>query len=156
MFTRRQVIRMMSRTFAGITLSGSAIALNSYASDLPELSAASPLAPDRKWLAKLGEGLPQEFDYPAEIEGRLPNGLSGTLYRNGPGRFDRDGFRKWTLFDGDGMIRATSFASGRARFATASCARVSISPKMPRADSSAPHGRLGPPASSSTSLVRRG
>jgi hypothetical protein len=67
---------MMSRTLAGTTLSSSAIALNSYASDLPELSAASPLAPDGTWLAKLGEGLPEEFDYPAEIEGRLPHRLS--------------------------------------------------------------------------------
>lgn len=41
-----------------------------------------------------------------EIEGRLPKGLVGTLYRNGPGTHD------WTdsFFDGDGMIRAIRIA----------------------------------------------
>jgi all-trans-8'-apo-beta-carotenal 15,15'-oxygenase len=84
--------------------------------DAPRASAASQLPPDLKWLAKLTEGLPEEVDYVAEVEGRLPDHLSGTLYRNGPGLFERDGFRKWTILDGDGMIRATTFANGRARF----------------------------------------
>jgi all-trans-8'-apo-beta-carotenal 15,15'-oxygenase len=37
-----------------------------------------------------------------DIEGQLPEGLAGTLYRNGPGTHD------WTdsFFDGDGLIRA--------------------------------------------------
>lgn len=79
-------------------------------------SAAPVLAADQRWLAKLAEGLSEEVDYFAEVEGKLPDGLSGTLYRNGPGLFERDGFRKWTILDGDGMVRATSFANGRARF----------------------------------------
>jgi all-trans-8'-apo-beta-carotenal 15,15'-oxygenase len=70
------------------------------------------------WLAKLGEGTREEFDYAPEIEGRLPAGLSGTLYRNGPGLYERAGFKKWNLLDGDGMIRATSFAGGSVRFRT--------------------------------------
>ena len=78
--------------------------------------AASHQARDEKWLEKLAEGLPEEFDYFANVEGRLPHGLSGTLYRDGPGLFERDGFRKWSILDGDGMIRATTFAGGRARF----------------------------------------
>lgn len=48
-----------------------------------------------------------------EIEGRLPDGLVGTLYRNGPGTHD------WTtsFFDGDGMIRAIRIgADGRVRY----------------------------------------
>ena len=37
-----------------------------------------------------------------DVDGRIPEGLAGTLYRNGPGTHD------WTrsFFDGDGMIRA--------------------------------------------------
>ena len=37
-----------------------------------------------------------------DVEGQLPQGLVGTLYRNGPGTHD------WTdsFFDGDGLIRA--------------------------------------------------
>jgi all-trans-8'-apo-beta-carotenal 15,15'-oxygenase len=74
------------------------------------------LLPDQMWLAKLAEGLPEELDYSAEVEGKLPDGLSGTLYRNGPGIFERDGFRKRSILDGDGMIRAITFANGQARF----------------------------------------
>lgn len=37
-----------------------------------------------------------------EIEGTLPAGLAGTLYRNGPGTHDRTR----SFFDGDGLIRA--------------------------------------------------
>ncbi len=70
------------------------------------------------WLAKLGEGTREEFDYAPEIEGQLPAGLRGTLYRNGPGLYERAGFKKWNLLDGDGMIRATSFAGGSVRFRT--------------------------------------
>jgi all-trans-8'-apo-beta-carotenal 15,15'-oxygenase len=109
MFSRRQTIRLMSDAAAGIALTGCATGSSKQ-------SQTAPLAPDRKWLAKLGQGLPEEFDYAAKIEGRLPAGLSGTLYRNGPGLFERNGFRKWNLLDGDGMIRATSFAGGQAHF----------------------------------------
>src|SRR6185369_6037451 len=70
------------------------------------------------WPAKLGQGTREEFDYIPEIEGRLPTGLTGTLYRNGPGLYERAGFKKWNLLDGDGMIRATSFAGGSVRFRT--------------------------------------
>jgi all-trans-8'-apo-beta-carotenal 15,15'-oxygenase len=35
--------------------------------------------------------------------------LQGTLYRNGPGLFDRGGGRKRMLLDGDGMIQAYQF-----------------------------------------------
>lgn len=52
-----------------------------------------------------------------EIEGRLPDGLAGTLVRNGPGKRD---FAQ-SFFDGDGMIRALRFGRDgavhlRARF----------------------------------------
>lgn len=109
MLTRRDSIRL-------IAASVPAVALSSCSSPAEETLREPPLPPDRKWLAKLGEGLPQEFSYSAEIEGRLPDGLAGTLYRNGPGLFDRGGFRKWNILDGDGMIRATTFSEGRAQF----------------------------------------
>ena len=40
------------------------------------------------------------------IDGKLPPGLSGTLYRNGPAGFERSGVRYQHWFDGDGMIQA--------------------------------------------------
>ncbi|WP_149195668.1 carotenoid oxygenase family protein [Luteimonas suaedae] len=39
-----------------------------------------------------------------QLEGRLPDGLAGTLYRNGPAWLERDGFRYEHWFDGDGMV----------------------------------------------------
>ena len=45
----------------------------------------------------------------AIIEGRLPKGFAGTLYRNGPAWFERAGFRYRHWFDGDGMLQAWQF-----------------------------------------------
>ncbi|WP_414564565.1 MULTISPECIES: carotenoid oxygenase family protein [unclassified Anabaena] len=43
------------------------------------------------------------------IAGKVPDGLRGTLYRNGPGRLERDGVRVGHWFDGDGAILAVNF-----------------------------------------------
>jgi all-trans-8'-apo-beta-carotenal 15,15'-oxygenase len=105
---RREAIRLLG----GVVPVGTLVGCAARAIE----TSAPPLAPQRQWLAKLGEGLPEQHDYLAEVEGCLPEGLSGVLYRNGPGLFERGGSRKWTILDGDGMIRATTFAEGRARF----------------------------------------
>jgi all-trans-8'-apo-beta-carotenal 15,15'-oxygenase len=44
--------------------------------------------------------------------GNIPRGLNGTLYRNGPGRLERDGLSIHHPFDGDGMVTAISFKNG--------------------------------------------
>ncbi|MEO2167326.1 MAG: carotenoid oxygenase family protein, partial [bacterium] len=47
-----------------------------------------------------------EHDAPiTQIEGTIPAGLIGTLYRNGPGVHDY----AESFFDGDGLIRALTF-----------------------------------------------
>jgi all-trans-8'-apo-beta-carotenal 15,15'-oxygenase len=48
----------------------------------------------------------QEFDYEiTEIEGEIPDGLKGsTLFRNGPGRFERGQQRVAHYLDGDGYL----------------------------------------------------
>jgi all-trans-8'-apo-beta-carotenal 15,15'-oxygenase len=48
------------------------------------------------------------------LAGAIPPGLSGTLYRNGPGRLERAGKRVGHWFDGDGAILAVTFAQGAA------------------------------------------
>ncbi|TDK23736.1 carotenoid oxygenase [Luteimonas aestuarii] len=48
----------------------------------------------------------------ARIEGRVPDGFAGTLYRNGPAWFERDGFRYEHWFDGDGMVHGWRFGDG--------------------------------------------
>lgn len=41
--------------------------------------------------------------------GKIPEGLRGTLYRNGPGRLQRGGMNAGHWFDGDGAILAVNF-----------------------------------------------
>lgn len=52
---------------------------------------------------------------PLEVEGALPAGLAGTLWRIGMGRFSRHGvpYRHW--FDGEGVAVAVQLADGQAR-----------------------------------------
>jgi all-trans-8'-apo-beta-carotenal 15,15'-oxygenase len=59
--------------------------------------------------------LETEHDYECEVEGELPP-VDGTLYRIGPGRYDRGPDRKRMLLDGDGMVQALTLEGGRARF----------------------------------------
>jgi all-trans-8'-apo-beta-carotenal 15,15'-oxygenase len=51
------------------------------------------------------------------IDGVIPQELSGTLFRNGPGLLDVNGQAYGHPFDGDGMICAIAFEGGRAHFA---------------------------------------
>lgn len=48
------------------------------------------------------------------ISGAIPNGLRGTLYRNGPGRLERGSVRMGHWFDGDGAILAVNFTNSGA------------------------------------------
>ncbi|MHC5827101.1 MAG: carotenoid oxygenase family protein, partial [Nostoc sp.] len=48
------------------------------------------------------------------LSGKIPDGLRGTLYRNGPGRLERGDNRVGHWFDGDGAILAVNFTEGTA------------------------------------------
>lgn len=48
------------------------------------------------------------------LSGQLPEDLRGSLYRNGPGRLERQGQRVSHWFDGDGAVLAVHFADGQA------------------------------------------
>ena len=63
----------------------------------------------------------QEFDYEiSEIEGSIPDGLKGsTLFRNGPGRFERGQQRVAHYLDGDGYLAKIAIAlDGKAYFSS--------------------------------------
>ena len=47
------------------------------------------------------------------ISGRMPKGLNGTFYRNGPALFERDGLRLEHWFDADGMVHAYNIDGGK-------------------------------------------
>lgn len=54
---------------------------------------------------RIFDTLPDEHDYVVdEIDGRLPEGLAGTLYRNGPAKNEVGGTPYAHLFDGDAML----------------------------------------------------
>ncbi|MCM0588994.1 MAG: carotenoid oxygenase family protein [Gloeotrichia echinulata DVL01] len=48
------------------------------------------------------------------LSGKIPQGLRGTLYRNGPARLERGGKRVGHWFDGDGAILAVHFTDAGA------------------------------------------
>eukprot|EP00884_Botryococcus_braunii_P008783 jgi/Botrbrau1/17906/Bobra.50_1s0007.1 len=61
---------------------------------------------------------PEEYDYWIDsIEGEIPETLRGTLFRNGPGNFERGGQLYAHMLDGDGYICRFSFHDdGRVHF----------------------------------------
>ncbi|CAM3610086.1 carotenoid oxygenase family protein [Smaragdicoccus niigatensis] len=51
-----------------------------------------------------------------DVTGQIPAELRGTLYRNGPGRFEGGGFVAQHAFDGDGLISKFVIDGGAVRF----------------------------------------
>ena len=85
------------------------------------LGAATPAASgEAGWQSLLGISLTEDKHYRPRIIGRIPADLRGTLFRNGPGLFERNGVRKRHLLDGDGLAQAFHFGDSgveyRARF----------------------------------------
>ena len=50
-----------------------------------------------------------------EVEGEIPKEMVGTLLRNGPAMYERDGFVK-SYLDGDGMVTSIAIKDGKAYF----------------------------------------
>lgn len=67
--------------------------------------------------ALLGADVTEEPETELAVSGRLPDELSGVLYRNGPGQFSRGKARKRTLLDGDGVVQKLAINGGTARYA---------------------------------------
>jgi all-trans-8'-apo-beta-carotenal 15,15'-oxygenase len=110
MLTRRDFLRLA--TCAGLSLA------------VPGCGLSPPLKrdlfpdfgdPDTPYLG-LATTLRQEHDYEARVEGTVPQGLRGIFYRIGPGLFDRDGLRRRTMLDGDGMVQSFTFHDRGVRY----------------------------------------
>lgn len=67
-------------------------------------------------LSLLGRSAEASDPYEAEVIGEIPSNLRGTLFRNGPGLFERDGIRKKHLLDGDGFIQSLRIADQKATY----------------------------------------
>ena len=63
------------------------------------------------------ENMAQEFDVTplTVLEGAVPSGLRGSLYRNGPARLERHGKRVGHWFDGDGAVLGIHFGTDGAQ-----------------------------------------
>ena len=78
-------------------------------------TAKSSLSYTREDWKKGYESQPEEFAYWVEdIEGEIPTELTGTVFRNGPGLTDINGYRLRHPFDGDGAINSVAFKDGKA------------------------------------------
>ncbi|MFN7132091.1 MAG: carotenoid oxygenase family protein [Myxococcales bacterium] len=75
---------------------------------------ATVSAAPRPWFRAFESLAREHGDEPMRIEGRLPEGLSGTLVRNGPSLFENHGERYGHWFDGDGAVSAVRFGGGEA------------------------------------------
>ncbi|MBY6189259.1 carotenoid oxygenase family protein [Microbulbifer agarilyticus] len=63
------------------------------------------------------EAQESEYDYwVTDIEGTVPGDLTGSFFRNGPGRLKLGGEPVGHWFDGDGMIARTTFTEGKVHF----------------------------------------
>lgn len=72
-------------------------------------------APELAPLLGLAGAAAEPPDTPdAVIEGRLPAGLQGRYFRNGPGLMQRAGERYRHWFDGDGFVQSWALQGGRA------------------------------------------
>ncbi|HEY6008504.1 MAG TPA: carotenoid oxygenase family protein [Geobacteraceae bacterium] len=100
--SRREFLSLAAAAGGALALGGCAA---STAISLEQASAGLRDLPYRG----LATSLPEERSYRPTVEGRLPAGLTGTLYRNGPALFDRDGRRKRIILDGDGMVQRFHF-----------------------------------------------
>lgn len=78
--------------------------------NVPVESASSDL---RQLVALHLEDAAEEVDADLKLlDGRLPAGLDGVWWRNGPGRFERGGIRYGHPFDGDGIVTRFDLSPG--------------------------------------------
>ena len=110
MATRRAFLELIGAAGAGLALAGCAASPVLRRLVSPNLGGDDPL------YLGLARSLTVEHNTLGRIEGTLPPELRGTLYRNGPGLFDRDGLRKRCIMDGDGMIQSFAFQDRDVRY----------------------------------------
>lgn len=90
--------------------SGAALFLESCARNLPLRADIFPsLADQTDAFQGLATSLLEEYDYACRVEGKIPPEMRGTLYRNTVALFERNGRRKRTMLDGDGMMQSFRF-----------------------------------------------
>jgi all-trans-8'-apo-beta-carotenal 15,15'-oxygenase len=110
MLSRRDFLRLTTGAGLSLALPGCGLSPPLKRDVFPDFG-----GPDTPYLG-LATTLRQEHDYDARVEGAVPPELRGTLYRIGPGLFDRDGLRRRTVLDGDGMVQSFLFHDKGVRY----------------------------------------
>jgi len=110
MLTRRDFLRLTAGAGLSLSLPGCGLSPPLSRDVFPDFG-----GPDTPYLG-LATSLREEHDYEALVEGTIPQGLRGTFYRIGPGMFDRDGLRRRTVLDGDGMVQSFTFHDRGVRY----------------------------------------
>ena len=111
---RRSFVKVLSAASAPLLLpacaGGGSLLSEAPASLYPRVERVDPLG----FVGHLQNGI--EGGYEPTVTGKLPAGLAGTFYRNGPGVFSRGAERKGSITDGDGMIRMYRFNNGKVSY----------------------------------------
>ena len=111
---RRSFVKVLSAAAAPVLLpacaGGDALPFLENQTLYPRIERADPLG----FVGHLQNGT--EGGYEPTVTGKLPAGLAGTFYRNGPGVFSRGAERKGSIADGDGMIRMYRFNNGKVNY----------------------------------------
>jgi carotenoid cleavage dioxygenase-like enzyme len=79
------------------------------------MTVTQPATSKKSWAKAIAQ--PAEEFAPVSLpllSGQLPQGLRGSLYRNGPARLERDGVLTGHWFDGDGAVLAVHFGESGA------------------------------------------
>ena len=105
---------MKRREFIASTVAGSVAAWSGLGEALSEVSPGRntwqrdfDMALETKpWLGTIKGVQHNLASTQLRVNGTIPKGLSGTLYRNGPAKHEVQGQRYHHLFDGDGMVQA--------------------------------------------------
>ena len=105
---RRRFLRAALAGAASAALGG--VALRSFPALAGDPARFAEGLREHPWLAGW-QSVRSETLGPATVpvQGRLPDGFAGTLYRNGPAWTERAGFRYEHWFDGDGMVHGWRF-----------------------------------------------
>ena len=100
---RRDTLKLM---MAGSCMAGVSSPLFAQSID-PVYAAYEAASAHDPWTLITRDAPAEGFDSTARrLHGSLPDGLRGTLFRNGPGRFSRQEWRYRHWFDGDGFIQS--------------------------------------------------
>ncbi len=102
---KRRTLLSSAAAITGAALVPKTAKAGSYQADFEAAQTHTP------WLSAYKTIDRKEFSSSATVTGKWPEGLQGTLYRNGPARHEIGEFRYQHWFDGDGLVHAYKMSS---------------------------------------------